>query len=149
MKIKSTIQHSTSLKLLLSMLMAICMFSAAANAQPRFVGKFTLPYEVRWGQAVLPAGNYFIRIESMAAPARIISEGGGRTVFMKPPILADSERGGTYLIVTAQGNERRVRSLNLPEIGKSVIFTPLSKSERETVAKAGQLDTVSVITAKK
>jgi hypothetical protein len=137
MKIKQAIQHSTSLKLLLSMLMAICMFSAAANAQPRFVGKFTLPYEVRWGQAVLPAGNYFIRIESTAAPATISSQGGGRTVFMKPPILADSERGGTYLTVTSQGNQRRIRSLNLPEI------------EREAVAIAGQLDKLSVVTAKK
>lgn len=148
MKIKQAIQHSTSLKLLLGTLMAICVFSAAANAQPSFIGKFTLPYEVRWGQAVLPAGNYFIRIDSMAAPATISSEGGGRTAFVKPPVLADSERGGTYLTVTAQGTERRVRSLNLPEIGKSLIFTPLSKSEREAVAKAGQLDTLSVVAKK-
>jgi hypothetical protein len=148
MKIKHATRYPTSLMLVLGVLIAASVFTSAANAQPRFVGKFTLPYEVNWGQATLPAGEYFIRMDSMG-PAKVSSANGARTVFTKPPILADNEQGSTHLTITAQGNKRIVRSLNLPELGKLVIFAPLTKSEREVVAKAGQVNTVPVVTAKK
>ena len=51
------VTNPASLGLLLGVLIATFVFTAAANAQPSFAGKFTLPYEVRWGQAVLPAGD--------------------------------------------------------------------------------------------
>lgn len=139
----------TSLKLLLGVLITTCVFTAAANAQPSFAGKFTLPHEVRWGQAVLPAGEYFIRMDSTAAPAMISSASGSMAVYTESPISADNERGGTYLTIMTQGNERRVRSLNLPQLGKLVVFAPLTKSEREELTKAGQINTVPVLTAKK
>jgi hypothetical protein len=149
MKLKHAIQHSASLKLLLGMLMAISVFSAAANAQPTFAGKFTLLHEVHWGQAVLPAGQYFIRMDSMSPSASISSAKGDTIALIVSVALADNERGGTYLIVTKQGDKRTVRSLNIPEAGKMVIFAPLSRSEREAIARAGQLDTVTVASARK
>jgi hypothetical protein len=39
--------------------------------------------------------------------------------------------------------------LNLPELGKVIVFAPLTKSEREAYAKAGHINTVTVVTAKK
>lgn len=149
MKIVRRIQHPALLKLLLGVLIASCVFTAAANAQPTFAGKFTLSHEVRWGQAVLPAGEYSIRMDSMAANPVIRSAGSSRTVYAPVPTLADSEKGDTYLTITLQGNERQVRSLNLPQLGKTVIFAPLTKTEREILAKAGQITTVPVVTAKK
>ena len=140
-------QHSTSWKLLLGVLVATCVFIVAANAQPTFVGKFTLPYEVHWGQAVLPAGEYSIRMDSVAGPAKIMPASGNWVVYTQSPITADSEKGGTYLTLTILGNERRVHSMNLPALGKSVIFAPFTKSEREELAKGGQVNTVPVITA--
>jgi len=140
----------SSLKLLLGVLIATCVFTAAANAQqPRFVGKLTLAQEVRWGQATLPAGEYFIRIDP-AGPV-VLTSANGKTTLLKPPVLADSEQLGTFLTITTQGNEHTVRSLNLPEDGKSksLIFAPLTKSEGEALAKAGQLETVPVIAGKK
>jgi hypothetical protein len=142
-------QNPTSLKLLLGVLIATCVFSAAANAQPSFVGKFTLPYEVHWDSAVLPAGEYSIRMDSVAAPAVIRWASGSREVYTRFRIIADSEKGGACLTITVNGNERRVRSLNLPELGESVIFAPLTKTEREMLAKASQIDTLPVVTAKK
>jgi len=138
-----------SLKLFLGALLATCVFTLAANAQPIFAGKFTWPYEVHWGQAVLPAGDYSIRMDSVAGPAMIRPASGSSAVYTQFPITADSEKGGTYLTLTIQANERRVRSVNLPALGKSVIFTPLTKSERETLAKAGEINTVPVVTAEK
>lgn len=39
----------------------------AANAQEIEDGKFTLPFEVHWGHAVLPAGTYSISKASLAS----------------------------------------------------------------------------------
>jgi hypothetical protein len=149
MKIAHTNQHPTLLKLLLGVLITTCGFTVAANAQPSFAGKFTLPYEVHWGQAVLPAGEYSIRMNSMSALPEVSSASGSRKVYTLPPVIADGERGGTYLTITTQGNEHTVRSLNLPQLGKVVIFKPLTKSERESLAKAGQINNLPVVSAKK
>jgi hypothetical protein len=148
MKILNTARHLTLVKMLLGALIATCVFTGAANAQPSFVGKFTLPYEVHWNHTVLPAGEYSIRMDSKAAPAMISSAGGKRSVYTGPPTFADSEKGTTCLTITIRGNERTVRSLNLPELGESVIFEPLTKTEGEMLAKAGRINIVPVVTAK-
>jgi hypothetical protein len=142
-------RYQSALKLLLSVVIATCVLTVAAKAQPTFVGTFTLPYEVHWGQALLPAGEYFIRMDSAGAAAKVTSTDGSRTVYTQFPTFADSEKGDTHLTITKMGNERRVRSLNAPKFGKLIIFAPLSKSEREELAKAGQSITVPVVTAKK
>lgn len=147
------IKHATSpatLRLLLGVVLATFVFTAAANAQPSFAGKFTLPYEVRWGQAVLPAGDYVIRMDSTASPAKISpANGSSAGVYTEYPLVEDSHESGVYLTITNQANHRRVRSLNLPQFGKAIVFAPLTKSEREVLAKAGQINTVPVVTAKK
>jgi len=148
MKTTNFSQIPVALKLLLAVVIATCAFAAAANAQPSFTGKFTLPHEVRWGLATLPAGEYSIRMDP-SGPVVVRATKGDMAVFIKPPIVADSEQGGRYMIITTQGNERTVRSLNLPELGKSVIFAPLNKSEREVLAKTHQIETPPVVTAKK
>ena len=147
------INHVTSpasLRLLLGVLIATFVFTAAANAQPSFAGKFTLPYEVRWGQAVLPAGDYVIRMDATASPAKIsLANGSSAGVYTEYPLVEDSHMSGVYLTITNHANQRRVRSLNLPQLGKVIVFAPLTKSEREAYAKAGQINTVPVVTAKK
>ena len=149
MRMKHGGQYRIVLRVIFGVLLATSLFSAAANAHPTFAGKFTLPYEVHWGQAVLPAGDYYIRMSATQPLAVITSVSGNMGVFTQAPKVADSEPGGRCLTITNLGNERRVRSLNLPEIGKIIIFAPLSKNEREILAKAGQVSTVPVVTAKK
>ena len=73
----------------------------------------------------------------------------GKSVITSGPIIADLEKGAARLTVTIHGNERRVRSLNLPQIGMSLVYDPLSKTEREMYAQAGQIDAVPVVTASK
>src|ERR1700686_4817135 len=149
MKILSTTQHSTTAKLILGVLIATCVFTAAANAQPSFEGKFTLPYEVHWNHAVLPAGEYSIQADSKGLPAVLSSTSTNKSAYTAAPIIANREKGAACLTVTIRGNERRVRSVNLPQIGMSLIFDPLTKTEREMFAKAGQIDAVPVAIARK
>lgn len=149
MRISNMIRHLTIAKLILGVLFATCVFTAAANAQPSFEGKFTLPYEVHWNRAVLPAGEYFIQLDTIGMPAVLSSTSSGKSVNTYSPIVADLEKGAARLTVTIQGNERRVRSVNLPEIGKSLVFDPLTKTEREVFARAGRIDTVPVVTSQK
>ena len=150
MKIKHATQYPASMRLLLGVVIATFVFTAAANAQPSFTGKFTLPYAVRWGQAVLPAGDYVIRLDSTVSPAKISpANGSSAGVYTEYPLVEDSHMSGVYLTITNHANQRRVRSLNLPQLGKVIVFAPLTKSEREAYAKAGQINTVTVVTAKK
>jgi hypothetical protein len=149
MKFSNMIRNSVSAKLILGVLFATFAFTAAANAQPSFQGKFTLPYEVQWNHAVLPAGEYSIDLEAKGRAAILHSISTGNTVLTGLPIAADSEKGAARLTVTMRGNERKVRSVNLPQIGMSLVFDPLTKSEHEMFAKAGQIDTVPVFTAQK
>lgn len=149
MKNSNNTRHSITAKLILGALFATCVFTAAANAQPSFEGKFTLPYEVHWNHVVLPAGEYSIQLDAQGMPAVVRSTSTGNSVNTYTPILADREKGAARLTVTIRGNERRVRSVNLPEIGMSLIFDPLTKTEREMFAKAGQIDAVPVMTARK
>ena len=149
MKIDRTTRYPAALKLAIGVLIATCVFTTAANALPSFAGRFTLPHAVQWDHAVLPAGDYFVRMNSAAGPAMITSASGGWSVYAQFQAIADREAGGTYLTITTLGNQRKVRSLNLPELRKLVIFSPLTKTEREEFAKAGQINTVPVVTAKK
>jgi hypothetical protein len=66
-------------------------------------------------------------MDSVAGPAKIMPASGNWAVYTQFPITAGSETGGTYLTLTIRRNERRVHSMNLPALGKSVIFAPLTK----------------------
>jgi hypothetical protein len=143
------IPFTTMGKLILGVLMSILVYGAAVNAEPAFSGKFVLPQEVRWNHAVLPAGEYTIEMSSIAAPAVLRSKNTGNTFYTAVPMVSESHKGGTEINVTVQGNERTVRSLNLPGIGHALIFAPLTKAEIETLAKAGETEVVPLITARK
>jgi hypothetical protein len=42
-----------------------------------------------------------------------------------------------------------VVSLNLPQAGASLVYTPMTKAEQETLAKANQTETIPLVAAKK
>ena len=143
-----TMGHPVKATLFAAVVLAAGVFTVSAYARTSFVGKFTLPYEVHWNHAVLPPGEYSIRMNS-TGPVMVTTASGNRTVYTSVPIISDGEKGATGLMITASGNERRVRSLNLPELGQSLTFEPITRTEREMFAKAGQIDTVPVFAAKK
>ena len=60
--------------------LALCLFAGAANAQHFAAsrGSFTLPFEVNWGTAVLPAGDYTFTLGSFGMSPILAIEKGSR-----------------------------------------------------------------------
>jgi hypothetical protein len=137
-----------TVKMLAILTLAMCASAAAANAQS-VTGKFTLPYEVHWGTATLPAGEYTITMDSLHSATLVQSASNSQSFFTRMPTINDSAKRPVGLVITSFRGERRVRSLNLPQYGRSLIYEPITKAEREQLAKAGQIQNVPVFAAKK
>jgi hypothetical protein len=58
-------KNLSTFQLLALGLLVSFLWAGVANAAPLYRGRFSLPYEVRWGQAVLPAGEYLLRFEDV------------------------------------------------------------------------------------
>ena len=141
-----TIRRTIGVKLLAVVLLAGCMFAAAASAQS-LTARFTLPHETHWGKRILPARRYSIKFNSQTNVALIQSADGNIACFTPVPIRDSSNNGAAGLFVMVHGNERIVRSLNLPAYRMSLNYAPETSAEREMLAKADRVQTVPVITA--
>jgi len=138
-----------TLRLLAILMLATCAFTAVANAQASFTGKVTLPYEVHWGTAILPAGEYTITMNTLHSVTLVQSARNETAFYTKMPLVQDSTNRPASLMITSLRGEHRVQSMNLPEFGRSFVYERPSKAEQEEIAKAGQIENVPVIVAKK
>jgi hypothetical protein len=143
-----TIRHSVEVRLFTAVLLATCAFVAVANAQT-FSGRFTLPFEAHWGKTVLPAGSYTINLDARYNVALLRTAKGKAVGFTPIPIVSTSDKGATALLVMIRGNQRIIRSLNLPASGVTLIYPPATNAERELLAKADQVQAVPVVWAGK
>lgn len=139
-----TIRHAIEVRLLTAILLATCAFVATANAQS-FFGRFTLPFEAHWGKTVLPAGSYTINLDSRYNVALLRTANGKAVGFTPIPIVSTSDKGATALLVMIRGNQRIIRSLNLPASGVTLVYPPATDAQREMLAKADQVQAVPVI----
>jgi hypothetical protein len=106
--------------------------AVGANAQNALSGKVQFPSEVRWGKAILPAGEYSLSIPSMQRPVRMfINSMDGKVGAIALADPSDVKPGGSYIFITGTGSDRQVRSVNLPQLGVSLVYAPLTARERE------------------
>ena len=139
----------TFLKLAVAAAIAICLSVSSASAQS-LKGSFTLPYEVHWGKAVLPAGPYTITFDSLRGPAIVrTSTGEGRALLT--PVTTDKAMNDqpSALLITRIENEHVVRYLNLREANVSFVYRPFTKSERKLVGKIDEPEAVAILMAQK
>ncbi len=85
----------------------LAAFPIAGHAQS-VAGKFTLPHEAHWGRAVLPAGEYEVRVESVNYPARLVIQRSDRTTaaLVMPATVSPANQPGTSrldLVDTGEG----------------------------------------------
>jgi len=134
-------------------LLAVLLFVGQANAAPPFEGKFTLPNEVRWGKAVLPAGNYCLRVSYFNTTTMVtIQEADSmKTVAFLPSLIAEdnkNNKGESALLIAGRGGQRVVHSLRLAELGIVLIYDPALARDREII-EAHKTQSVPILAAKK
>ena len=121
-------------------LLTACMGASLANAQSA-AGKFNLPVEVRWGQAVLPPGNYSFTVNSSSdsPPNTVLVRGEDRKLrIILSPAYDYSFSGKNEVTVERQGEGNTVRSLRLADVGL-VIYFPAPKAKMQMLAQAPAL----------
>lgn len=112
---------------------------ATASAQTSMRGKFTLPHEVHWENAIVPAGDYQFSLDSDTIEVLRLDQ------------LNGAHAGFTFVVHEEQAEERKevsritlettatgsyVTAMQLPAYGKQLNFNvPASISEKQ-LAKA-------------
>ena len=133
-----------------AVLVMACLFGSPARAQAGFQGKFTLPYEVQWGKATLPAGDYVINYAGPGMPMFVVRDAHSfKTVaFERVVNREDCASGTSALLIDTRGTERVVYSLRIAELGQVIAYDS-SREHRRAVEEARQTQAVPVLVAEK
>jgi hypothetical protein len=113
--------------------LALCLTAGLGKAQNAYQGKFTLPFEVRWQNAVLPAGDYTISLRSASVPYKMSVRGAGKSVILLGVSGSDravSEKSQLTLIKV--GDSYVVRSLEAGQIGLDINYSAGSSHATHT-----------------
>jgi hypothetical protein len=149
MKVKIT-RYATRVTLFAAALLTTCLFAGSVNAQAGIQGKFTLPYEVHWGQAVLPAGEYLLTFtpDSMVGTRLVIrnAKNDRFVAFESVNIREDSKKGESALLIGTRGGQRIVHSLTIAELGQVFVY---DRGLDRAVEEARQTQAVPVVVAEK
>ncbi len=132
-----------------AVLLAACLFASTANAQAWIQGRFTLPFEARWGQAVLPAGDYQLTFAPGDTPGMLSIRDAKslRPVAFEPVnIREDSKQGKSALLIGTHGRQHVVYSLRIAELGKTFVY---ERPSARAVEEARKAQAVPVLVATK
>jgi hypothetical protein len=123
--------------------------TGVANAAPLYRGQFSLPYEVRWGQAVLPAGDYLVRFEDVKTRVFVVIQDAksGKDVAYVAPVTNRGTHVASALLIADEGNQRVVHSLRLAELGEVFIYEPRLARSSEDVREAHKVQTLPIVPA--
>jgi hypothetical protein len=122
---------------------------SCVRAQAFAGGQFKLSQSVRWGNAVLPTGNFIYSIDNGAGSTivRVQQIGGSFTGFFLPQTQSegsDSSLRGVVLVLTRIGEESVVTSLHVPERGLVLNFSPPSMEPESAHFAATETPNISV-----
>jgi hypothetical protein len=115
------------------MALALCLAASQGKAQGTYKGQFTLPFEARWGLAVLAPGDYTISLDLDPASNYLVVRGEGKTAMILG-IVADrndiSDHSQLTVVKTAAGYA--VQTLEAGEAGLMLsYYVPKNKRDRE------------------
>jgi hypothetical protein len=107
---------------------AVGLFSVVASALPTSAreaakGHFTLPYEVRWQGATLPAGDYTFSFASLAPQTPMVLSGPNGTIFELGYINTSEPSSRTsVLILERHKGVYVVREADLASLGMDIHY---------------------------
>ena len=140
-------RSGTVVKLLIVAAAVVGSFAETASAQV-VRGTFRLPYDVRWGGTVLPAGEYSIVVDSLSRPAIIRSATGRSVAFVLAGSVDRAMKGrDTSLLLSRTESEPVVRVFNWREGNLAFVYKSFTKGERERLAQAGNVQAVPILMA--
>lgn len=145
-------QNLIAVRLLVLTLAAICLFTGVANAAPIYQGKFTLSNEVRWGKAMLPPGDYSLRVDYVNAATIVTiveAKSGKHIAFVLSSFREDVGKGDSALLIATKGNQSVVHSLRLTELNVTFIYDWDLAHGRGRTEEARKTSVVPVTMAKK
>lgn len=125
-----------------SLFVAAGSLGAAEGGPPEFAGSFTLPSQVYWQTAVLPAGTYAFTMDYFDAWERITITQGTKAIGYV--LLRASGDGSTHDQSSLQIVNQEVRALHLAPMGKTYYFVT-AKKQREMLARSLHRSGVSLI----
>ena len=116
--------------------LALGALAATGNAQNAYQGKFTLPAEVHWGSATLPAGDYTFTLPSAGSPYTLYIRGQAASAVVMA-VTTDrvaSEHAQLNLVNIA--DVETVQTFDAPELGVTFIYwTPTQKHMGRNLAR--------------
>jgi hypothetical protein len=144
-------KNISTVQLLTLGLLVSFLWAGVANAAPLYRGRFSLPYEVRWGQAVLPAGEYLIRFQDVQTRVFVVIQDAksGKDVAYLAPVTDSEAQGKSALLIAEVGNQQVVHSLRLAELSEVFIYEPALARRAEDVREAQKAQTLPIVAAKR
>jgi hypothetical protein len=144
-------KNVSTFQLLALGLLVSFLWASVANAAPGYRGRFSLPYEVRWGQAVLPAGEYLLRFVDVQTGVFVVIHDAksGKGVAYLAAVSNGEAKGTSALLIAEVGNQRVVHSLRLAELGEVFIYEPALARRAENVREAQIVQTLPIVAAKR
>jgi hypothetical protein len=141
----------SSVKALVLVVGALCLSAGLVSAQSAMKGEFTLPSEIHWGRAVLPAGQYSFDLTSNRTPEVIRVRGEGVNVLLMAQAVGDRPiPTDSALVLVRRGDNSFVRSLRLAPLGISLYYAQPKGEAAPTVAQVPEVtERVPVSTSSK
>jgi hypothetical protein len=134
-------------------IVAVGLLSVAASvlpvaAQGQYVGHFTLPHQVRWQNADLPAGDYTFSIPSLATMAPMTVTGPNGSVFELAHAISDRQiNAPNVLILEQREGTYYVRELDLNGAGVQFNYTLPKQSRNDKLLARSSSSTEQVLIA--
>jgi len=131
-----SIRKVSLLKVLVLFVGALGASVIPASAQST-KGTFTLAHKVRWGTAVLPAGDYAFSVDTQTWPVRVmVRELGGATsaIILSQSYSDQKLAGASTLVMEQEAGESVVSSLKLANVGMALEFHSGKVATPETAA---------------
>ena len=129
-------------KSLLFGLLAAGLSPRLATAQASVEGKFTLPFEARWGNALLQPGDYSFSIQSTDLPARVVirrePRGGQIAMVLARGWDSSSSSDQSALTVAHRGGKVSISSLYLGKLGLTFYYS-IPQPKKELLARGPEL----------
>jgi hypothetical protein len=120
----------------------VFLAASAASAQSEaYRGKFTLPMSVRWGTAVLQAGDYTFSLNSSALHSVLIvrADSDQSAVIVLPSSYSDHVTSeNSSLLIVRSGGKATIRRLHLKEASVDFFYRP-TKGEAPMIAQQPEL----------